>query len=151
MRAVVTTLLTILLAVGCGSDGPTGPETPGPANGTMSARIDGTQWTASTITPGITGGISAIGGSDGTRTLAFAWVEAGTGTYQIGTAVGFNGNLTIAGGIWVANGSAGDGTLVVTTRTSDRIAGTFSFVMTAGSGGASGTRTVSQGTFDITF
>lgn len=150
LRALLPVIL-LLVPAACGSDGPSEPNPPGAPNGTMTAMIDGVAWSATIITPGITGGISAIGGSDGGRTLAWAWVESGTGTYQIGGAVGFNANLTVAGGTWVANNTGGSGTLVVTTRTASRVAGTFSFTMTAGSGNASGTKTVTQGTFDITF
>lgn len=150
LRILLCTLL--LIPVACGSDGPSEPNPPGGApNGTLAATIDGVPWSATIITPGITGGISAIGGSDGGRTLAWAWVEGGTGTYQIGGSVGFNASLTVAGGTWVANNTTGSGTLVVTTRTSSRVAGTFSFTMGPGSGNASGTKSVTQGTFDITF
>jgi hypothetical protein len=152
LRIPLVAVLLLVLA-GCGKDrDPTGPNQPGGAvNGTMTATIDGTPWSATIITPGITGGISAIGGSDGTRTMAFAWVEGGTGTYQVGSSVGFNANLTIAGGTWVANATGGTGTLVVTSRTANRIVGTFNFTMNASAGGATGTRNVTQGAFNITF
>jgi hypothetical protein len=145
-------LVSIASIAGCSSDGPTEPGGQnGPANGSMTARIDGNAWTATIVTPGITGGISAIGGSDGSRTMAFAWAEGGPGTYQIGSSIGLNANLTIAGGTWVASAVTGSGTLTVATRTQNRITGTFNFTMNPGSGAASGTRAVTQGAFDITF
>ncbi len=145
-------LFLLFLVTGCGSDGPTGPQGPrDPANGSMTARIDGADWRATFITPGINTGLSAIGGSDGTRTMAFAWLDEGVGTYQIGTSIGFNGNLTIGGGMWVAGAGHGSGTLVVTTRTANRIVGTFTFSMLPETGSATGTKSITQGAFNITF
>ncbi len=154
--APLAALLFLLLVAGCGSDGPTGPRGPDdPANGSMTARIDGSDWRATFISPVITDGISAIGavggGTGGTRTIGFAWLDEGVGTYQIGVSIGFNGNLTIGTGTWVANAGERSGTLVVTTRTADRIAGTFTFTMHPGSANATGTKSVTQGAFNITF
>lgn len=153
-------LLTLFLAACGGGDNPTGPEGPGgnqggASNGSFTAEIDGTGWSATIITPAIAqpgGTVSAIGGSNGAYTIAFAWVDQGPGTYVIGQSVGLNANLTAGGSVWVTNSGTGAGRLVVTTRTSSRIAGTFEFTMAAAPGSAAtGSRSVTKGTFDVSF
>jgi hypothetical protein len=146
----------LVIAVGCGgSDGPTGPNAPNsPANGTFTARIDGTNWAATTITPAMAqpGGIaSAIGAGDAQYTIAFAWIDEGPKTYAIGQSVGLNASLTSGLSHWVTSG-AGSGTLVVNTRTANRVTGTFSFTVTSSAASATtGTRTITNGAFDVTF
>ena len=150
-------VLTTLLAVGCGSDSPTGLGNGGPANGSLTFNVDGSAWSATIITPAITSlasGVSAIGAGNTQNTIAFAWLDQGVGTYMIGSGSAMNASLTSIGGSqsWVANSQAGSGTMVVTQRTDSRIVGTFQFQLAAGQGsGATGTRTITNGAFDITF
>ena len=149
MRISALRAIVLLLAVGlaaCGSDNPVGPG--GEAN--MSARIDGQAWSPSFATatvPPTASGFAAVSGSDGTTTIAFAFPGA-TGTYEIGTSIGANASLMIGSTAWVATTSLGSGTIVVTTLTSDRVAGTFQFNVTA-NGATPATRSVTNGQFDI--
>lgn len=162
MKRVAFALTTILWAVAAcgGSDGPMGPNNPNnPNNGTFSARIDGSNWAATIITPAVTnvsGGVSAIGAGSPSFTMAFAWQDQqGTGTWTIGgggSSIGFNANLTVSGQQWIASSIGGSGTLTITTRTANRVAGTFTFTMVPSAGSsATGTRNVTNGQFDITF
>jgi hypothetical protein len=158
LARLVTVLLVLAFVVGCGSDSPAGPGGPGgPANGSMTAQIDGTGWSATVITPAMaasgSGGASVISGGSPAGAIAFAWFDEGPGTYTIPTSIGFNGNMNVASGAtWSASHAQGSGTLVVTTRTANRIVGTFQFVMhPAPNSGVTGTRTISSGAFDITF
>lgn len=155
-------LLVFLLAVcaGCGgSDSPTGPGgSGGPNNGTFSARINGTNWSATIITPGMAqtaGHVSALGSGSLNLSIAFAWQDQLTpGTWTIGAggqSVGFNANMSQDGQVWIAGAGGGSGTLTITTRTANRVAGTFSFTMVPGQGGGTGTREVTNGQFDVTF
>lgn len=147
--------LVIWAGLGCGGDGPAGPQGPnGPNNGTFSARINGTDWSATIITPAIAqvGQVSAIGAGSTTWTMAFAWMDNGPGTYVIGQSIGFNGNVSQAGSAWSASAGIGSGTLTIATRTASRITGTFSFTMQPGQGsGATQPVTITNGQFDITF
>lgn len=159
-RFAHTLVILLLLNTACGSDGPAGPGGPGgPNNGTFSARIDNTNWSASMIMPAVTaisGGASAIGAGSQTFTVAFAWQDQqGTGTWTIGgggNSVGFNASLTSGTQQWVASVIGGSGTLTITTRTANRVAGTFSFTMVPVPGtSTTGTRNITNGQFDVTF
>lgn len=159
-RPMSLAVILLLATAACGSDGPAGPGGPGgPDNGTFSARIDNSNWSASAIMPAITataGGASAIGAGSQTFTMAFAWQDQqGTGTWTIGgsgSSVGFNASLTSGTQQWVASVIGGSGTLTITTRTANRVAGTFSFTMVPVPGtSTTGTRNVTNGQFDVTF
>ena len=63
-----------------------------------------------------------------------------------------NAALVQGGAAWAANPSGGSGTITVTALTSTRVAGTFQFTGAAVSGtGASATRQVTSGKFDLSF
>ncbi|CAN5872865.1 hypothetical protein BH23GEM9_BH23GEM9_07390 [soil metagenome] len=154
MRLRIPVLALLLVAIAsCGSDGPAGPNEPGGAvNGTFTARINGAAFSATFIVPAMTAGsVSAIGASAAGRSMAFAWLDEGPGTYVIGTAVGLNANLTMDGNMWTAVAGSGSGTLVVATRTANRITGTFTFTMNPPAGTSLGPRSVTDGAFDVTF
>lgn len=149
--------LVITVCAGCGgTDSPTGPN--GPNNGSFSAQIDGTSWSATTIIPGMVttaGGVSAIGTGSLTFSIAFAWIDQlTTGTWTIGAggpSVGFNANMSQGGQTWSAGAVGGSGTLTITTRTASRVVGTFSFTMVPSGGGSGPSRQVTNGQFDVTF
>lgn len=143
----ISGVLFSLLAVAACGDGT------GPGSGGMSARIDGANWSAVDAGALQQQGAISLAGSNATgTTIAFAWMDEGTGTYTIGTSVGTNASFTIPGqGIWSASVAQGSGTITVTNRTDDRVAGTFSFVMEPAGGGATGTVTITEGSFDVEF
>src|SRR5690606_14668206 len=118
-------------------------------------RIDGQPWSASvTLAAGgsQTGAVVAVSGSNqGQRTIGFAFVSAGTGTYEIGPGAPTNALLTEGSAQWHAAAGQGSGTITVPTLTAERIAGTFEFTAEPAGGGATGTRVVTQGTFDVEF
>ena len=126
----------------------------GPSNGTFTATIDGTNWSATFIAATMaqvsSGGASGFGASSPTYTMGFAWIDQGPGTYTVGQSIGFNGTLTQGSSQWTTSAPGGTGTLTVTNRTASQISGTFSFSMVPSSG-TSGTRTVTNGAFNVTF
>lgn len=144
--------LLLGLTAACGGDGPTGPGGNTLINGSFSARVDGSAFAATSATVLVNGNITSIGaGTAAGHGMGFAWVDAGPGTYTIDNLSPTNATYTIVGGGWVAGVSGGSGAIVVTTRTANRVAGTFSFVMVPGAGSASGNKTITQGAFDLTF
>jgi hypothetical protein len=148
--------ILITLAAGCGSDDPAGPGGPGGnnlANGSFSARIDGAAFEPTAAAVVASSGLISIGaGNPSGQTLGFAWLDEGTGTYAIGATSATVGTHTFSGNTWSASSAQGSGSIVVTTTTANRVAGTFSFVLEADAGsGATGTRTITEGSFDLTF
>jgi hypothetical protein len=150
------TSLLLVTAAACGGDN-TGPGDN--TNGDMSAKIAGSSWTsaatfANRTAAGGAGTIIALSGAtpDGT-TIAMAFFDAGPGDYPIGAASGTNAILTEPGSkSWGASALGGDGIITVTTLDATHVVGTFSFNAIATQGtGASGTRAVTNGSFDINF
>jgi len=156
MRTLMRVALPCLLvtALGCGGDN-TGPN--GQTNGDMSAKFDGSSWssvaTFATRNATNAGTITAVSGADEhSIALAFAFVDTGVGTYTIDGTSATNAVLTDGGKGWVASAVGGSGTVTVTTLDATHIVGTFAFSMTASPGtGATGTKSVTQGTFDVKF
>jgi hypothetical protein len=163
----------LCVLAGCGGSNPTNPSpppsptpvsgTPGGTtlpNGSMSARIDGSVWNASA---GITAVYSAVnnrealvaisGGDSAGQVVALATIATGPGTYTTGSTVGANFNTAQLLRRWVASAlDGGTGTVTFTTLTSARATGTFSFTAVASPGtGATGTKTVTEGAFNVTF
>jgi len=134
----------------------------------MSASIDGQAWaasqngvlvTGSQQTPGfltITG--TQITGQDYIAVSLYLGFISGTGTYPLGvnqgTTPGGGGSVLIKNGatlnIYAIDFTGDRGSVNVTTLTSTRIAGTFTFVAPPSLGsGAPGVKTVTNGTFDV--
>jgi hypothetical protein len=99
--------------------------------------------------------VSSTNYTNVTLTLGFI---AGPGTYPIGinaaTTPGATGIVIIASGstpnTWITSLTGAAGTLTITSLTSTRIAGTFSFTADAETGtSTTGTETVSNGVFDV--
>ena len=132
------------------------------ANGSMSAKINGSNWTANAaIAATFSQGLLSIAGTDTeNRTIGFGTiVNAAPTTQSIPTAIGLNFILTIATNaqqvqafqaVLTLPGSSG--TLTVNTLSATGASGTFSFVSVAVPGtAATGTRNVTDGTFNVTF
>lgn len=157
MRTLMRVATTVLLAAaaGCGGDN-TGPN--GQTNGDMTAKIDGASFTSVTTLAhrNVTnaGTIIAISGADAHGTgLGFAFVDAGAGTYPIGGLTPTNATvLDGTGKVWTAGATGGSGTLTVTALDGTHVAGTFAYSAVASAGtGATGTKAVTQGVFDVRF
>ncbi len=144
-------ILLVLAAAACKSSDATGPNTNNthPANGSMTANIDGAAWNASlTVTASNNGTIIGAAGTDAAQTLAFALAGTGPGTYTIGPLSPMNAELTTTGGVvYSAAGNIGGGSVTITSVTSTAVAGTFTFTLVKSGGGAS--KTVTNGAFNI--
>lgn len=173
MRSLFAVLALLALTVACGSGStPTSPSLPpnpfgGPSNfttlnrGTLRATVDGTPWQSGLATAGVgsfaglppqmtlsaVSSASAVGFSIG--------APAAVGTYDAGGTSSAGATFSLIEGLanfwWVnpfAPGSSG--TLTITTATTTRIVGTFSFTAVARTQGMTpATRTVTNGTFDV--
>lgn len=157
LRAAGALVPLLLLVIACGGDG-SGPS----GSGTLSARVDGSSWnaTAGIVAMRVNNFISITGSVGGNTVLTIAWPDDGPGTYSIPTSVGLNmsygiygnGHLWMALGIGTQLGGVGSGSVTVTTLDSERVAGTFEFTAPAAeSSGATGTKVITSGVFNIKF
>jgi len=156
MRSLVTLTAVAVLFGGCGTDpiSPDNGDTP-LVNGSMSAKVDGDSWVAnSALTVAYTGGILAFAGSDASMlTIGMGFIPTGPGTYSIGPSEPTNANLS-EGTVhsWAASSSMGSGSVTLTSFTENSASGTFSFtVEPVTTTGATGSRLVTEGMFDVTF
>ncbi|MDQ3697488.1 MAG: DUF6252 family protein [Gemmatimonadota bacterium] len=156
------TIALVLFALGaCGGDdnGPSGPPI---GSGQFTATIDGQAWESDLLSQ------AAVAGSPGTYTLTGGKVLSSTdfrgitlalfnigaaGTYPLGVGVFAFGGMGIVsepGAAWSTPNSGAAGSITITTLTTTRIAGTFEFTTTTSlTPGATGTRTVTDGEFDL--
>lgn len=149
IRSLARGLLLVGLLAACGGDA-NGPGNPF-LNGTFEARINGADFDAVLATVVDLGGLVAVvAGNEAEDALSFSWEDAGPGTYTIGGGATTQSYYSVGAAEWSAGDGQGSGSLVITTRTATRMAGTFAFVLepTPGSG-ATGTRTVTQGSFNL--
>lgn len=151
LRRNTAALALLFTLAACGED----TAEPRLDGGQMTARIDGQAWTAS-ITMAVRtspGGVISVSGSDqSNRSIGFAFLDAGTGSYEIKTGTPTNALLTMGEQQWQVGGSSqGAGTITVTTLTDERIAGTFEFTAHPANANTTGTRAVTQGKFDVKF
>ncbi len=155
MRYLMT-LTAVLVLAACGDD-PLSPDERDSQlpNGSMSARVDGDAWTATAaLAVAYTGGILAFAGSDASQvTIGLGFIPDGLKTYPIGPSEPTNGNLSLGSTqSWAASASMGSGTVTLTSFTANSASGTFMFVADpVASTGATGTRSVTEGVFDVTF
>lgn len=140
----------------CGESSSTGPEEePELEGGSMSARIDGTAWSATAaMAVSYTGGILAFAGSDASSiTVGVGLIPDGTGTYTIGPSQTTNANLSMGTpASWGATGFMGSGSVTLASISENRATGTFLFTAEPVPGtGATGSRVVTEGKFDVNF
>jgi hypothetical protein len=159
-------VVALVFGVGCGSDYSSSPAAPtnqntgggggggGGSTAAFTAVIDGQAWapTTSTFAVSYANGVLAMTGTDATGwTFAVAIPTSGPGSVPLST--GANAILTSPSSqSWSATHlDGGTGTITVTSLTSNSATGTFSFVLVPVGGGATGNKTIAQGTFSVTF
>jgi hypothetical protein len=173
MRPYFAVAAFVALTVACGSGNtPTSPTLPAGLpggsssfttlrRGTLRATVDGAPWESALATAGV-GSIAGfppqltVSAVSATSSLGFSISgPAAVGTYDgAATSSGFASFSLIEGLVnswWVSPLAPGSsGTLTVTTATSTRVAGTFSFTAVARTQGVTpASRTVTNGTFDV--
>ena len=142
--------VALVLAMGGCSTQPTAPQ---PTNGSMTARIDGTNFTATAIAATYTNGILGLGGTDSQgRTIGIGGQVPGPGTFTVGVTSPANFSVTIAGAGWQAAISLGSGSFTVTSISAAGAKGTFQFTAGPVPGtAATGNKVVTAGGFDVQF
>lgn len=147
--------LAILLAsaaslslFGCSEEAPLGLD---PGDGPMTAFIDGVPFTALLASANIVNGqVFVNGAGDNQTAIGFQFPDTGPDTYLIEVGNPVAAGVTEGSDSWAAGSGFGSGSIVVQVLTASRVEGTFSFTAEA-SGGSSGTRSVTQGSFAIDF
>ena len=154
------TMVVVTGTVACGGDGDsTGPGGGGNGQFRFTAKIDGANWAS-------TAGVEAVGvpvslpgvfaltgtqlGAGGQTLVITLYNVPGPGTYPLGvgpSVPGGNALISTTAGGWKTAQSGADGTITITTLTATRMEGTFSFTAVAFTGGATGTKTVTDGSF----
>jgi hypothetical protein len=117
----------------------------------MRATVDGAAWTSTVAPSTVTNNqLLILNGSDGTTRITIG-VSPAIAPRSFALLAG-GGSSAIVGrdsAAWSTNAPGGSGTVRITSITPTRVAGTFSFVAPAAGGGATGTRRVAGGTFDV--
>ncbi len=156
MRSLTALTAVMILVGGCATDP---AELNGPniqlSHGSMSARIDGDAWIANAaLSVTFTGGVLAFAGSDvATATVGVGLIPTGPGTYPIGPTQPTNANVSLGTpNSWSASSAVGSGSITLTTFTANSASGTFFFTAEpVATTGATGTKVVTEGVFDVTF
>ena len=106
-----------MLAMACGDS--SGTDLP---NGSMSARVDGAQWRATTsVNAYRDSGFLGVVGVAQESTILFSFPDRGTGAYQVGAPDGTDARYYLTDGkIWLA-GMGGTGTITLTSLTTTRL------------------------------
>lgn len=134
---------------------------------TMTATIDGVPFSSIVVTtiktpiPNLPSGVLGVAGTNaftGTYLVLTIAVPAAVGTYQLGPGTVPNGSLhqnnVTSSVIWDTLVAGGSGTVTVTTLTASSASGTFSLTLVpnGGVGGTpTGTKTIANGVFNVTF
>lgn len=157
----------VVVAAACGGSGDGGGGPSGGGAG-MTARINGTSWSATqvqvgVVSPQIPGSITISGikvsGTSTSSILLLLGFVGGPGTYPLGVNLastpGGEGELLETSSTSVENRgtpfSGGSGTLVVTTLSATQMTGSFEFVAEPILGSTfTGNKTITNGSFDIT-
>ncbi len=150
-RMLRTLLLVALVAPGCSSgDDPAGPEDSG---GTISATLDGAAWSADAVATNNGFLFGLEGTADGVEIALSVNLTAETVPGTVDLTSGSTGAQVQEGSeVWYPVGFGGSGTLTISTLTAERATGTFEFVAVPLGGSASGgSRTVTNGSFDVRF
>ncbi len=138
------------------------PDSGSNGTGHLTVTVNGVAWTASAqsvATAAIASGagvysilVSQTADADALNLSMTLYNISGPGTYPLGVDSTVFGGIGVVSNLdagWATPLSGAAGTITVDTLTSARMTGTFSFTANALSGGATGTRVVSGGDFDL--
>lgn len=146
--------LLLLSACGGSDSTPTGNN----SKGSISAKVDGSAWSATTVQGTWSNGVLGFAGSQiigaENKQINIAGPIAKAGTYQIGLLTGITATYAEGSGAGVKTFAAQSGTLKVDELTTSGAKGTFTAEVAEQQlvGGTTGTkRSITAGTFDVKF
>jgi Family of unknown function (DUF6252) len=152
MRRIVSLVLSIVAATASCSSGDStttnGNDTPA-----LSAKFDGTLWTATSITGTFAGGnLTVTGTAPALGTFTFSLIANAPGTYSISALSPVTTTYTLLSSTWSASGTNGSGTVNITSFGTNSASGTFNFIIQpVTSTAATGFKTLSEGKFTVKF
>jgi hypothetical protein len=159
IRAALAVILTLALTACGGSKNPASPGGSGGGSHFMRATIDGSSWSSSSTLvnlgvnhsqPGLY--IMTGGGTTGYSIVLDLYNISGPGTYPLGVGISVAGGIATLSQVnagWSTALTGVSGTVTITDLSDTHIAGTFSFTATPLSGGATGAKSVTAGSFDL--
>lgn len=150
----------VLLTGACSGD--LSPSDPSEGEGTLSAVLNGTEWTAVRVDAQQQDGFSGIWADEeaagGLTLLLQVPNSQGTGSFAVGEAgpLGPSASLFLGSGAdqisWRANAGQGSGTVTITELTEEGLVGTFEFEAVAEDETTDPqVITATQGRFDVTY
>ncbi|MGV3710918.1 MAG: hypothetical protein ACO1Q7_18995 [Gemmatimonas sp.] len=144
-------LLAFALVMACGDDGGDPPV----GAGRVEAKIDNVDFSGTLAVQATRSGnllsIGAVGSNTRQINLNLVGVTT-TGTIQIGAGNLSVGTVTVGTSAWTSTLTGGTGSVTLTTLSSTRAIGTFSFTaLPATNTGATGNKSVTNGSFDVSF
>ena len=156
-----------LAAIACGGGNPAQPSGSGsgsgsgstPNKGTLTCLVDGVSY-LNVNAASYANGILNVASNNAALTLSVNFaVRGGVGTTQVSSGNATVGVITTSGttvtGTWIGTILGGSGSVSIATLTSSGASGTFSFMAPAvpppSGAGATGTRNVTNGVFNVTF
>lgn len=160
MQRILSLLFVAIISIicaGCGGDDATGP---GNSKGSMSAKVSSASWSATTVQSTYSSGVLAIGGSQingsQNKQINIQGLISAPGTYQLGLVSPITANYTEADGpsaAQIKTFSCTSGTLKVDELSATGAKGSFALEMReqGSSGAGTATRSITEGTFNVTF
>ena len=148
----ILAIAALVVVCACNSRDTTGPAKPN--GGSMSAVIDGAEWTAVSIAiDSLAPSSIVVWGSKETERLAIAIpVDQGPGTQTIGSTTPVFAGLVAGSQSWLASRTqGGSGSVTLTTVVPGHIVGTFEFTLAAHEGSLPADRRVNSGRFDVKY
>lgn len=148
--STILTAAAFLVVTACGGD-TTGPAKP--TQGTMSARIGGSAWSAISIaTDSATPSLFVLTGANGSAKLTLVIpMAAGLGTQVVGGPTPMGAGLVVGPQSWATSRTqGGSGSITLTTLAPGHVAGTFELTL-AHEGAFPAEQRVTSGTFDVTY
>lgn len=148
---ILLTLVSVLFSCSSATDDDLGLG----GEGTLTAKVDGTDFASLKITVGatVTSGVAAIQGSNASGEYIRLNIVnyTGVGTYQTGNSLS-NTNSASYGTVnpikaWVSTFDIGSGTIEITSDDATSISGTFSFTA-VNSDGTTTTKQITEGKFN---
>jgi hypothetical protein len=149
-RLLRLTLVCSAATVLACSDNGAGPN----GNGTVTAKIDGASWDASAeVQATYIAYVLAVGGLDSQARAIVISVPSvtATGTFSLAAGQPAFATVTFGAETWSSAITGGTGSVIVSTLTGSHAIGTFSFTAPGSTSGATGTKVVTSGTFDVRY